>query len=46
MVGSSNDPEELNNLGAYLRTLDATKKELLSILKTQISLLADLYKDL
>ena len=43
---NTNNPDELNNLGAYLRTLDSTKKEMIGILKNQINELAELFKDL
>jgi hypothetical protein len=46
LLGGSHNPDELNNLGGYLRTLDSTKKELLQLLKEQINELAELYKDL
>ena len=46
LLGGSNDSQDLNNLGDYLRSLEETKRELQSMLKDQINELVLLFKDL
>ena len=46
LLSNTANSDELNNLGAYLKALDGTKKKMIDLLKHQINELAELYRDL
>ena len=46
LLSNTANSDELNNLGAYLKALDGTKKKMIDLLRSQINELAEIYKDL